>query len=158
MKNESGFSLIELLVVMVIIGIVAAFAVIRYQTVATNTIDAVQKQRLMQFADAQNKYKTIKGKRRYGTLTELKQEGLLNETVIKFDTNSNQVAINSWTLIPGTETTAYLRDHFFIQLQKSGTTSSSTTPTYCIGEDGVLRRSGTSDSTLCTNTSPVVEY
>ena len=59
MKNESGFSLIELLVVMIIIGIVAAFAVIRYQTVATNTIDAVQKQRLMQFADAQNKYKTI---------------------------------------------------------------------------------------------------
>lgn len=155
--NESGFSLIELLVVMVIVGIIVGFAVLRYQGVATNTMDAVQKQRLMQYADAQNKYKTVKGKRRYATLTELKQEGLLNETVIKFDSDGNQVAINNWTLIPGTETTAYLRDHFFIKLQKNGTTAASTTPTYCISEDGVLRRSPASDATACSNTSPVVE-
>ena len=157
-KNQAGVSLIELLVVVVIVGIIVGFAVIRYQGVARNTIDSVQKQRLMQYADAQNKYKTVKGKRRYATLTELKQEGLLNDTVIKFDASGNQVAIHDWSLIPGTETTAYLRNNFFVKLQKSGTVATSTTPTYCIGDDGVLRRSPASDATLCTITSEVAEY
>lgn len=140
-NNQKGFSLIELLVVVVVVGILAAISVIGYQAVVKGTRDSVQTIRLMQYVDAQNKYKQ-KGSRRYGTMQELYDEGLLNQSVIKYE-GGNQVAMNDWMLRPGDESTEYLRDHFFVTLYKPGDEDMGgvrkDVKQYCIGDDGILR-------------------
>ena len=152
-NNQNGFSLIELLVVVVIVGILASMAVIGYNAVVKGTRDSVQTTRLMQYVDAQNKFKTVKGKRRFGTLEELSAEGLLNESVIKFK-DGTQVAINNWVIEPGDESTAYLREHFFVVLYSDSGDKNQVT--YCIAEDGVLRSVVASKYSQCTiNSAPV---
>ena len=136
-KRQKGFSLLELIVVMVIIGIVSAFAVLGYQAVMGGTKDSLQTTRLIQLVDAQNKFKTVKGKRRYASLTELCQEGLLNEKVVKFDANCDQTDIDGWSITPLDESQEYLREHFFVVLRKGELKNS---PIFCIGDDGILRK------------------
>lgn len=150
-KNQEGWSLIELLVVMVIVGIVSSVALIGYSAVKKGTTDSVRVSRLLAFADAQNKYRTIKGKRRYATIKELCQEKLLPENVVKFDANCNPQPIDGWII----EDTYYgeninsLRDHFWAYLSKQNHDPDSGGPTFCIGEDGILRSKREADYTEC---------
>ncbi len=153
MKKDAGFTLIELLIVVVVIGILAGIAVIGYNAVIKNTRNSLSTTRLMQYAEAQNKFKTIRGRRRYATLDELCLEGLLPETVARMDASCVQTAINGFIIIPGTETSGFLQGRFFAVLQFETRPAGETSPIYCIGEDGVLRRSDAGSLDVCTITS-----
>lgn len=154
MKRQEGFSLIELVVVVVVIGILASIAVIGYRAVMSGTRDKLQTARVMQFAEAQNKFRTVLGKRRYGTITELCQAGLLNESVGKFDASCVQQSLNGWTLISDSESIEYLREHFSVRLEQNDV-NRDTAVTYCIREDGVLRSwPGSKTSKCITNGKP----
>lgn len=154
--SQQGFSLVELLVVAVVASIIAAISVIGYQAVVKGTRDKMQTARLMQYVDAQNKFKTVKGKRRFGTMQELREAGLLNASVADFDKDGNQSPQDGWTLIPGEESTQFLREHFWVKLEKprDNNKKKDATPTFCIGDDGVLRRSLEESPTECDPTSP----
>ena len=155
-KQESGFSLIELLIVVVVITVLAAMAALGYQAVRRNTTDKVQQTRLLQYADAQNKFRTVKGKRRFGTLEELRQEGLLNQSVAEFDPGGEQQPLNGWRLVPGDETPAFLRDHFFVTLVKVKELRDESTLAFCLSEDAVLRRGPAGKPTECFPDSALV--
>ena len=150
-KKEQGFSLFELVVVCLIIGVISALAVIGYVAVRKNTTEAMQTTRLMQFVDVQNRFKTVMGKRRYATLEELRSAGLLNESIIRFDRSGEQEPIEGWVLTTGDESRDFLEHHFRAFLKKGGKVRQ-----FCISEDGILRRAVEDSPDSCDSQSPAV--
>jgi prepilin-type N-terminal cleavage/methylation domain-containing protein len=153
-RYSAGFSLIELLIVVVIIGILAAFAVIGYHAVLKETKDTIQVFRLGDFAKAQENFKVVKGRRRYGSISELCQSKLLPDNVVKFTSSCGQEAINGWIIdTPNDSDPAYLRHNFRAVLKKVNHQQSDG-PVFCIHSDGVLRRAAESTYLECTEETP----
>jgi prepilin-type N-terminal cleavage/methylation domain-containing protein len=157
-RNNAGFSLIELLIAVVVIGILVAISVIGYNAVIKGTKDSLQTFRLTDYAKAQENFKVVKGKRRYATLTELCQAKLLPENIVKFDgACGTQSAINGWVIVPSDDgDTTFLRTNFRAVLKKENHTQSDG-PIYCINADGVLRKSVASDYLECIDDTPPAE-
>ncbi len=99
MKKEQGFSLIELLVVVTIIGVIAAIAVpnLRKARQYAESGSAIQSLRMITTAEHlfQRKYK------RYGTLAELVPEGTIDITIASGSKSNYTFAL---TVIPANST------------------------------------------------------
>ena len=159
-KNQKGFSLVELLVVVVIVGIISAIATLGYLRTVGSMRDSMTRTRLFQAAQAQSQFRTGLGRRRYAALPELAatvtpQGKLLSEAVLKLDANNVSQPIDNWILeqTPGTPTdTAYLRNKFDIRIRPAN--AAGTDKIYCIHEDSVEREGTLAGG--CNRTSPAV--
>jgi prepilin-type N-terminal cleavage/methylation domain-containing protein len=171
-QKQRGFSLIELLIVVVMISIFASIAILYGPAVIKGSKDKLSRTRLATISDAQNRFKSGMGKGRFGSLCELArtptEDGsvLLPTSVAKFDEGCAPIAIDGWYVQDDigagdpTQNPA-LRKTYLIQLRKED----SETERFCMGPDGILRKpkpgrgggGGTIGGSTCTMSSPEVE-
>jgi type IV pilus assembly protein PilA len=81
LKKEEGFTLVELMIVVVILGILAGIGVQQYTTVQTRAKGAAHNANLRIISSAANMYVMIKGSAP-GSIDDLEEEGYLQEVPV----------------------------------------------------------------------------
>ncbi len=89
----AGFSLIELLIVVAIVAILAAIAIPSFIASRRAGYENTAKQKLAAIGQQQTAFKTLLGKRRYGTIAELQAATAGGSTLL----TANDTTVTGWT-------------------------------------------------------------
>lgn len=150
-RRQRGFSFIELLIVIVLVIIVAAFALPNFWKGRSGVNQNLAKARLAEVALAQSSFRSTLRNNRYGTLSELAATKPNGIPLLSLDVKSDSTAVvqENWT-ISDIETAT---DTTYGVAITGPATSKSCRPTYCVFEDGVVR----GDQCGCDRSSPPIE-
>ena len=129
--RANGFSLMELLIVCAIITVIAAVAIPGLIASRRAGYESAAKQKLAAIGQQQTAFKTLLGKRRYGTITELQATSTGGSPLL----TTNDTTVTGWTF---SDEGAPSTTSFGAKVIPA--TGNPATYSYFISEDQTLRR------------------